>query len=123
LCAQAAFGQDGQPTKALIGFAAKNGVGAEDVTREADAKGVEYVFAIRKQAGRHAAEVRLSHRVVDDAVHNMPVSSAAILSKPAADSGMLCCHVLSFTLFVICWWLSEAHFSGSHPCLHGCQQR
>lgn len=56
---QAAYGTHGQPTKALSGFAAKNGVSVDDVTREADAKGVEYVFALRKQAGRHAAEVSL----------------------------------------------------------------
>ncbi|CAL8470617.1 g10159 [Coccomyxa elongata] len=55
--AKAAFGPDGQPTKALAGFAAKNGVSVEDVTREADAKGTEYVWAVRKQQGRHAAEV------------------------------------------------------------------
>lgn len=54
---QAAFGPSGQPTKALAGFAAKNGVSVEDVTREADAKGTEYVWAVRKQQGRPAAEV------------------------------------------------------------------
>jgi glycyl-tRNA synthetase beta subunit len=61
---QAAFGPDGKPTKALTGFAAKNGVAAEDVTREADSKGTEYVWAVRKQAGRHAAEVSLPLTVV-----------------------------------------------------------
>ncbi|EIE22621.1 hypothetical protein COCSUDRAFT_53607 [Coccomyxa subellipsoidea C-169] len=55
--AKAAYGPDGQPTKALMGFAAKNGVSIEEVTREADSKGTEYVWAVRRQAGRHAAEV------------------------------------------------------------------
>lgn len=54
---QAAYGKDGQPTKALTGFANKNGVDVGEVTREADAKGTEYVWAVRKQAGRPAAEV------------------------------------------------------------------
>lgn len=36
---------------------AKNGVDLAVCTREADAKGVEYVWAVRKQIGRHAAEV------------------------------------------------------------------
>ncbi len=55
---QVAYGKDGEPTKALTGFAAKNGVAVEDCTRQADAKGVEYVWAMTKQEGRHAAEVR-----------------------------------------------------------------
>ena len=54
---QAAYDANGAPTKALTGFAAKNGVAAEGVRREADAKGVEYMWATRKQAGRAAAEV------------------------------------------------------------------
>ena len=56
---QVAYGTDGEPTKALTGFAAKNGVALEDCTKEADAKGVEYVWALTRQEGRHAAEVRL----------------------------------------------------------------
>ena len=54
---QVAYGKDGEPTKALTGFAAKNGVDLAACSREADAKGVEYVWAVRKQIGRHAAEV------------------------------------------------------------------
>ncbi len=54
LCSQAAFGKDGAPTKALEGFCKKNGVSAADVTREADNKGVEYVYAVVKDAGRTA---------------------------------------------------------------------
>ena len=55
---QAAYGKDGGPTKALAGFAAKNGVDVGSVRTEADAKGVEYIWALRRQAGRPAAEVR-----------------------------------------------------------------
>mmetsp|Transcript_20995 Transcript_20995/g.46001 ORF Transcript_20995/g.46001 Transcript_20995/m.46001 type:complete len:1090 (-) Transcript_20995:488-3757(-) len=55
--ASAAFGKDGSPTKALEGFCKKNGVTVADVTREADAKGTEYVFAVVKDAGRAAGEV------------------------------------------------------------------
>ena len=52
-----AFGADGAPSKALEGFCKKNGVSAADVTREADAKGVEYVWAVVRSEGRPAAEV------------------------------------------------------------------
>lgn len=55
---KAAFGTDGSPTKALEGFCKKNGVSPADVTRQTDAKGVEYVYAQIKEVGRPAAEVR-----------------------------------------------------------------
>lgn len=55
--AKQAFGADGKPTKALEGFCRKNGVDSASVTREADAKGVEYVYAVVRDAGRPAAEV------------------------------------------------------------------
>lgn len=54
--ASAAFSADGKPTKALEGFCRKNGVQVADVSREADAKGVEYVWVTVKDAGRTAAE-------------------------------------------------------------------
>eukprot|EP00983_Pelagomonas_calceolata_P125841 1161244-Pelagomonas_calceolata.AAC.11 len=54
---KAAFAADGSPTKALEGFCKKNGVAPGDVTKQADAKGVEYVFAKVKEVGRPAAEV------------------------------------------------------------------
>ena len=57
---QVAYGKDGEPTKALTGFAAKNGVDIADCVKEADAKGVEYIWAVQKQKGRHAAEVATS---------------------------------------------------------------
>jgi hypothetical protein len=59
MVAQAAYDASGAHTKALTGFAAKSGVAVEDVRRVADAKGVEYIWATRKQAGRAAAEVTL----------------------------------------------------------------
>ena len=46
------------PTKALEGFCRKNGVEAGAVFKEADPKGVEYVWAVVKDAGRPAVEVR-----------------------------------------------------------------
>jgi len=60
---QVAYGKDGEPTKALTGFAAKNGVDIADCAKEADTKGVEYVWAVQKQKGRHAAEVTTSIRL------------------------------------------------------------
>uniref|UniRef100_A0A061RBF6 glycine--tRNA ligase n=2 Tax=Tetraselmis sp. GSL018 TaxID=582737 RepID=A0A061RBF6_9CHLO len=59
--ATAAF-KDGQPTKALEGFARKNGVSVEDVVVEADAKGTEYCYACVRTMGRPAPEV-LSERI------------------------------------------------------------
>lgn len=53
--AKAAF-KDGAPTKALEGFARKNGVDPADVVVEADAKGVEYCYATVATPGRPAAE-------------------------------------------------------------------
>ena len=76
---QVAYGKDGQPTKALTGFAAKNGVALKDCTREADTKGVEYIWAMTRQEGRHAAEVSL----------NEPCSC----SQSYATRG--CCHVMA----------------------------
>ena len=68
-----AYGKDGEPTKALTGFAAKNGIDIADCTKEADAKGVEYVWAVQKQKGRHAAEVATS-----------------ILSPPSLHTSLVC---------------------------------
>ncbi|GIL46417.1 hypothetical protein Vafri_3416 [Volvox africanus] len=55
--AKQAFTADGSPTKALEGFCRKNGVDVASVTREVDGKGVEYVYAVVRDAGRAAAEV------------------------------------------------------------------
>lgn len=55
--AKAAFDASGAPTKALEGFCRKNGVSADAVVREADAKGVEYCWVEVKDAGKPAAQV------------------------------------------------------------------
>ncbi|KAK9809022.1 hypothetical protein WJX72_008075 [[Myrmecia] bisecta] len=55
--AKVAFGKDGAPSKALLGFCKKNGVDAGAVAVEADAKGVEYVWVTLQQHGKTAAEV------------------------------------------------------------------
>lgn len=55
--AKVAYAASGEPTPALLGFCKKNGVTVEDCFAEADAKGVEYVWAEVKQVGRSAAEV------------------------------------------------------------------
>lgn len=56
-CLQVAFGPDGSPSKALLGFCKKNGVQADTVFTEADSKGTGYVWAVVKQPGRATAEV------------------------------------------------------------------
>lgn len=56
--AKSAFAADGSPTKALEGFCKKNNVQLSDISKEADAKGVEYVWATVRDAGRPASEVR-----------------------------------------------------------------
>ncbi|PRW56476.1 Glycine-tRNA ligase chloroplastic mitochondrial [Chlorella sorokiniana] len=55
--AKVAYDGAGAPTPALLGFCKKNKVTVEDCFAEADAKGVEYVWAEVKQVGRPAAEV------------------------------------------------------------------
>lgn len=62
--AKAAFDAAGAPTKALEGFCRKAGVSVDAVTREADAKGVEYCWVEVKDAGKPAAQVR--HRAALD---------------------------------------------------------
>ncbi len=51
-----AFDADGNPTKALLGFAARSGIPVEDVQRVDTAKG-EYVGAVLHTKGRSTAEV------------------------------------------------------------------
>ena len=58
LSLQVAFGADGAPSKALEGFCRKNGITPGDVTREADEKGTEYVWARVHETGRCTADVR-----------------------------------------------------------------
>lgn len=57
--AKTAFGPDGSPTKALLGFCKSRAVDVSSVTKEADAKGVEYCYVNIKDEGRAAAEVRV----------------------------------------------------------------
>lgn len=52
-----AYDAAGAPTPALLGFCKKNNVPVEDCYAEADAKGVEYVWAEVKQEGKGAHEV------------------------------------------------------------------
>ena len=55
--AKAAYGPDGTPTKALLGFCAKNGLNpTTDVDTEADAKGVDYCWGTARSAGAPAAD-------------------------------------------------------------------
>ena len=54
---QVAYGSDGSPSKALLGFCKKNRVQASTVVTEADTRGTEYVWAVVKEPGRSAAEV------------------------------------------------------------------
>lgn len=54
--AKAAFDQDGQPTKAALGFAAKYGLDASALERREEG-GAEYVYAVVSETGRPAAVV------------------------------------------------------------------
>ena len=54
---QVAYGPDGSPSKALLGFCKKNGIQADAVFNEADPKGTEYAWAVIKQPGQDAAKV------------------------------------------------------------------
>jgi len=53
-----AFDQTGQPTKAAIGFAAGQGVAVQDLQLRQTPKG-EYLFAVKREAGRPTATVLL----------------------------------------------------------------
>lgn len=50
--AQAGFDANGNPTKAVQGFCRKNGVTPAQLTRKADARGVEYLYADVTDVGR-----------------------------------------------------------------------
>lgn len=54
--ARAAFAADGSPTQAAVGFANSAGVPVESLVVESDGQG-EYVFSLREEPGRPAAEV------------------------------------------------------------------
>ena len=55
--ARAAFDDSGTPTKALEGFCRGQGVSPDDIERREDDKGVEYVYAHKKEVGSGAIEV------------------------------------------------------------------
>ncbi len=62
--AQAAYDDDGKPTKALEGFCRGQGVEPSDVERRPDENGVEYVYAQKRIEGRSTVEV-LAGRLPD----------------------------------------------------------
>jgi glycyl-tRNA synthetase beta chain len=55
--AKAAFDAEGVPTKAAEGFARGRGIAVEDLVRETDESGAEYVWAVIDAVGRPAADV------------------------------------------------------------------
>ena len=55
--AKIAFDDEGKPTKAALGFARGKGVYADDLVREADEKGVEYVYAVVSEPARRTSEL------------------------------------------------------------------
>jgi len=55
--AQAAYDEEGKPTRALEGFCRGQGVDPTDVEVRADDKGVDYVYALKRIEGRSTVEV------------------------------------------------------------------
>ena len=55
--AKAAYDVGGNPTKALEGFCRGQGVSTDDTEKREDEKGVEYVYAFKKEVGAGAIEV------------------------------------------------------------------
>ncbi len=55
--AKIAFDEAGNPTKAAAGFARGKGVSPEELVRETDEKGVEYVYAIVEEPARPTLEL------------------------------------------------------------------
>ena len=89
LPAQIAFDGDGKPTKALQGYCSKNGLQPDQVTREADSKGTEYVWAEKQVPGKHTCEVRSGrHEDVFSALTSSPADLAC------SDDAPRCCSTL-----------------------------
>lgn len=65
---KAAYGADGQPSKALLGFCRGQGIEPADVLTK-EIKGVEYVYAVKQIAGRPTAE--LLPEMLSAAVHKI----------------------------------------------------
>lgn len=55
--ASIAFDEDGNPTKAAMGFARGKGLDASDLVREADENGKEYVYALVQEPAQPALEL------------------------------------------------------------------
>lgn len=51
-----AFGEDGQPSKALLGFMSSQGIGQEDL-KVKEIKGVEYIFADVEKIGKKVEDI------------------------------------------------------------------
>ncbi|HST27878.1 MAG TPA: glycine--tRNA ligase subunit beta [Rudaea sp.] len=64
------LGADGKPTPALLGFAAKNGVTAEQLQRTTDAKGERFVARSEKPGQPTAA---LMQEIVVEALKSLPI--------------------------------------------------
>ena len=80
---QIAFDGDGKPTKALQGYCSKNGVQPDQVTREADSKGTEYVWAEKQIPGKPTHEVRA-------VVHNVSCTSISHTAMIIDDALFVC---------------------------------
>ena len=65
---KAAYGADGEPSKALLGFCRGQGIEPADVLTK-EIKGVEYVYAVKQIAGRPTAE--LLPEMLSAAVHKI----------------------------------------------------
>ena len=86
---QVAFSAEGAPTKALEGFCKKNRITPEDVSRQADAKGVEYVWATVRQPGQSAAQVgTVQGRLVGTCTPKGPVCLTAQQTARRACCGL-----------------------------------
>jgi glycyl-tRNA synthetase beta chain len=64
------LGADGKPTPALLGFAAKNGIAAEDLQRTTDAKGERFVARSEKSGQPTAA---LMQDIMVEALKSLPI--------------------------------------------------
>ena len=84
--AKIAFDGEGNPTKAVLGYCKKNGVGVEDIELKADKKGVEYCWVTKSVRGEATGDL-LSARLPDlvsklQFRKSMRWSSRATYSRP-----------------------------------------
>ena len=59
--AKIAFDEEGNPTKAVLGYCKKNGVSVEDIELKPDNKGVEYCWVTKSIEGKASHELLASH--------------------------------------------------------------